>query len=135
MTTKKTGVGLGLSIVSKIVDGHHGSIHVENVPEGGAVFTLFFPLDENVRVASDVASGTAETAVQRLTTTDERANDQRLTTNDQRRPMPTILIIEDEAKMRRLLELNLGDDGFKTLSAGDAETGLKLLASSPFTWC
>ncbi len=45
--------------------------------------------------------------------------------------MPTILIIEDEAKMRRLLELNLGEDGFKTLSAGDAETGLKLLASEP----
>src|SRR5437660_10711254 len=43
--------------------------------------------------------------------------------------MPTILIIEDEAKMRRLLELNLGEDGFKTLSAPDAETGLKLLAS------
>jgi DNA-binding NtrC family response regulator len=45
--------------------------------------------------------------------------------------MPTILIIEDEAKLRRLLELNLGDDGFKTLSAGDAETGLKLLGSEP----
>jgi DNA-binding NtrC family response regulator len=41
--------------------------------------------------------------------------------------MPTILIIEDEAKMRRLLELNLGDDGFTTLSAGDAESGMKLL--------
>jgi DNA-binding NtrC family response regulator len=41
--------------------------------------------------------------------------------------MPTILIVEDEAKMRRLLELNLGEDGFNTLSAGDAETGLKLL--------
>ena len=41
--------------------------------------------------------------------------------------MPTILIVEDEAKMRRLLELNLGEDGFKTLSAGDAESGLKLL--------
>jgi two-component system sensor histidine kinase HydH len=48
VTTKKTGVGLGLSIVSKIVDGHHGSIHVENAPEGGAVFTLFFPLEEAV---------------------------------------------------------------------------------------
>jgi DNA-binding NtrC family response regulator len=45
--------------------------------------------------------------------------------------MPTVLIIEDEAKLRRLLELNLGDDGFKTLSAGDAETGLKLLNSEP----
>jgi DNA-binding NtrC family response regulator len=41
--------------------------------------------------------------------------------------MPVILIVEDEAKMRRLLELNLGEDGFTTLSAEDAETGLKLL--------
>jgi signal transduction histidine kinase len=46
VTTKKTGVGLGLSIVSKIIDGHHGSIHVENAAEGGAVFTIFFPLEE-----------------------------------------------------------------------------------------
>jgi DNA-binding NtrC family response regulator len=41
--------------------------------------------------------------------------------------MPAILIVEDEAKMRRLLELNLAEDGFTTYSAGDAETGLKLL--------
>ena len=41
--------------------------------------------------------------------------------------MPAILIVEDEPKMRRLLELNLGDDGFTTFSAEDAETGLKLL--------
>src|SRR6202050_3128938 len=41
--------------------------------------------------------------------------------------MPTILIVEDEAKMRRLLELNLGEDGFQTLSAPDVETGLDLL--------
>ena len=41
--------------------------------------------------------------------------------------MPAILIVEDEAKMRRLLELDLGEEGFTTLSAGDAETGLKLL--------
>jgi two-component system, NtrC family, sensor histidine kinase HydH len=51
VTTKKTGVGLGLSIVSKIVDGHGGSIHVENAPGGGAVFTLFFPLEEKVGLA------------------------------------------------------------------------------------
>lgn len=35
VTTKKSGVGLGLSIVSKIIDGHHGTIRIE-VPEGGA---------------------------------------------------------------------------------------------------
>jgi DNA-binding NtrC family response regulator len=38
-----------------------------------------------------------------------------------------ILIVEDESKMRRLLELNLGEDGFSTFSGEDAETGLKLL--------
>src|SRR5437773_2823364 len=41
--------------------------------------------------------------------------------------MPAILIVEDEAKMRRLLEVKLGEEGFTTLSAGDAESGLKLL--------
>lgn len=45
--------------------------------------------------------------------------------------MPAILIVEDEAKMRRLLELNLGEDGFTTFSAEDAETGLKLLRENP----
>jgi two-component system, NtrC family, response regulator AtoC len=41
--------------------------------------------------------------------------------------MPAILIVEDEPKMRRLIELNLGEDGFVTFSTGDAEAGLKLL--------
>ena len=45
--------------------------------------------------------------------------------------MPAILIVEDEAKMRRLLELNLGEDGFTTFSAEDAETGLRLLQQNP----
>ena len=41
--------------------------------------------------------------------------------------MPSILIVEDEAKMRRLLELNLSEEGFTTHAAADAEEGLKLL--------
>jgi DNA-binding NtrC family response regulator len=41
--------------------------------------------------------------------------------------MPTILIVEDEPKMLRLLELNLSEEGYTTLTAQDAETGLKLL--------
>jgi nitrogen-specific signal transduction histidine kinase len=65
VTTKKTGVGLGLSIVSKIVDGHHGSIHVENAAEGGAVFTLFFPFEASVEAQATAelrSTGTGEGA-------------------------------------------------------------------------
>src|ERR1700693_2787894 len=38
-----------------------------------------------------------------------------------------ILIVEDEAKMRRLLALRLGEEGFVVHSAADAEAGLQLL--------
>jgi DNA-binding NtrC family response regulator len=38
-----------------------------------------------------------------------------------------ILIVEDEARMRRLLELDLGEAGYQTFSAADAEKGLDML--------
>src|SRR5487761_372345 len=41
--------------------------------------------------------------------------------------MAAILIVEDEARMRRLLELDLGEAGHQTFSAADAEKGLDLL--------
>ena len=44
---------------------------------------------------------------------------------------PSILIVEDEAKMRRLLELQLADEGFRARTAADAETGLQLLQQEP----
>jgi two-component system, NtrC family, sensor histidine kinase HydH len=47
VTTKKTGVGLGLSIVSRIIDGHHGTIRVEGgADQRGACFMVFFPASE-----------------------------------------------------------------------------------------
>ena len=45
---------------------------------------------------------------------------------------PSILLVEDEAKMRRLLELQLGDEGFMAQTAGDAETGLQMLSKQPY---
>src|SRR5437660_12594215 len=44
-TTKPEGVGLGLAIVSKIVDEHGGQITVESTPGEGTVFRVYLPLD------------------------------------------------------------------------------------------
>ncbi len=41
--------------------------------------------------------------------------------------MPAILIVEDEPKMLRLLELRLQEEGFATHTAADAEAGLKIV--------
>src|SRR5215472_1697442 len=45
--------------------------------------------------------------------------------------MASILIVEDEPKMRRLLEMSLADDGHSVRCVGDAETGLRKLAAEP----
>jgi C4-dicarboxylate-specific signal transduction histidine kinase len=42
-TSKKDGVGLGLSIVAKIVDDHRGRIRLEDNTPRGARFHVFFP--------------------------------------------------------------------------------------------
>jgi signal transduction histidine kinase len=43
VTTKKSGVGLGLAIVSKIVDAHGGSVKLMSEPGHGACFRVTFP--------------------------------------------------------------------------------------------
>ena len=61
VTTKKSGVGLGLSIVSKIIDGHHGSVRVEGAnpaspdpqKNSGACFVLFFPAASAAKTAAE----------------------------------------------------------------------------------
>jgi signal transduction histidine kinase len=42
-TTKPNGVGLGLAIVSKIVDEHGGKMIVESQPGEGSIFHVFLP--------------------------------------------------------------------------------------------
>ena len=55
MTTKESGMGLGLVIVQQIVEGHGGRIFANNRPEGGAQIRILFD-SRKVRV-QDAASG------------------------------------------------------------------------------
>jgi two-component system sensor histidine kinase HydH len=41
---KETGLGLGLSICRRLLEANGGSIHGENAPDGGAVFTFTLPV-------------------------------------------------------------------------------------------
>jgi signal transduction histidine kinase len=43
-TTKPQGMGMGLAIVSTIVEAHHGQVSAENKLSGGALFTIRLPI-------------------------------------------------------------------------------------------
>ena len=47
VTTKETGLGLGLSICKRIAEAHGGEIIGATRPEGGAIFTLRLPAAQN----------------------------------------------------------------------------------------
>jgi signal transduction histidine kinase len=53
VSTKETGLGLGLTICKRIVEAHEGEIRAADRPERGAVFTVRLPcLEKNVRIKS-----------------------------------------------------------------------------------
>jgi signal transduction histidine kinase len=45
-STKRTGMGLGLSIARTIVEAHGGTIQAENAPGGGAIFHVHLPAQD-----------------------------------------------------------------------------------------
>jgi two-component system, cell cycle sensor histidine kinase and response regulator CckA len=105
-TTKSPdkGTGLGLSIVQSIVDGHHGFLDVKSKPGAGTTFTVYLPVRERVEAAPVV-----EEAVGPIAGAGE-----------------TILLIEDEERIRELMVTILEGNGYCVLSAGDGEEGLRL---------
>ena len=48
----QAGAGLGLAIVSAIVDAHHGQIAVHDAPGGGALFVVELPVAEAQRAGA-----------------------------------------------------------------------------------
>jgi PAS domain S-box-containing protein len=103
------GTGLGLAIVYGIVKEHNGSIEVASAAGGGTTFRINLPLHQSEREADAPARKPNSVAV------DGRVNHR-----------ATVLVVEDEEPLVRLLKKLLPQKGYRVLAAMDGEEGLNL---------
>jgi PAS domain S-box-containing protein len=104
-TTKEGGTGLGLATVYGIVEQSGGTITVDSEPGIGTSFRITLP-----RVAASADEPAVATPVDAPRTGTE-----------------TILLVEDEAVVRRLVAEILETGGYTVLQAGDGPSALELL--------
>jgi two-component system cell cycle sensor histidine kinase/response regulator CckA len=107
-TTKAQGegTGLGLAVVSKIIESHKGFITVNSKLGEGTVFEICIPVTDQLQAYS---------------------------TLDEKEDLPggneTILVVEDEPQLREATVVALTRLGYSVISADDGVEGLELFNS------
>jgi PAS domain S-box-containing protein len=105
-STKGTrGTGLGLSTVYGIIKQSGGYISVDSDPGKGATFNIYLP---------------------RVTASGEVVVEQPSLVVNNEKNVETILLVEDEANLRRLTQQYLNTQGFRVFQAAEASSALQI---------
>jgi PAS domain S-box-containing protein len=109
-TTKppEKGTGLGLSIVYGIIKQSNGEIAVYSEPGKGTTFKIYLPMAEAAGETEHSAGGLLEV-----------------------RGSETILVCEDEERIRRLVQTVLQKLGYRVLTAGGTDEALAIARGFP----
>ena len=129
------GSGIGLSLVQRLVDLHHGRIELESEEGKGSTFSVYLPQDLAVYKATELAGSNTSKEEEQVYSTNskemyfidtEKMENEAIETGDKKRG--TILIVEDNQEIRHYLSSGLAAL-FNILEAGNGEEALEKLKS------
>ena len=124
---------IGLSLVQRLIELHHGRIELDSEENKGSTFSVYLPQDLSVYKPSELASNNEQNEEEQVYSTNskamyfidtEKVENESVESGDKKRG--TILIVEDNNEIRRYLSNGLADL-FNTLEAGNGEEALEKL--------
>ena len=131
--SEHVGSGIGLSLVQRLIELHHGRIELDSEENKGSTFSVYLPQDLSVYKPSELASNDEQNEEEQVYSTNskamyfidtEKVENESVESGDKKRG--TILIVEDNNEIRRYLSNGLADL-FNTLEAGNGEEALEKL--------
>ena len=131
--SEHVGSGIGLSLVQRLIELHHGRIELDSEENKGSTFSVYLPQDLSVYKPSELASNNEQNEEEQVYSTNskamyfidtEKVENESVESGDKKRG--TILIVEDNNEIRRYLSNGLADL-FNTLEAGNGEEALEKL--------
>ena len=131
--SEHVGSGIGLSLVQRLIELHHGRIELDSEENKGSTFSVYLPQDLSVYKPSELASNNEQNEEEQVYSTNskamyfidtEKVENESVESGDKERG--TILIVEDNNEIRRYLSNGLADL-FNTLEAGNGEEALEKL--------
>lgn len=131
--SEHVGSGIGLSLVQRLIELHHGRIELDSEENKGSTFSVYLPQDLSVYKPSELASNNEQNEEEQVYSTNskamyfidtEKVENESVESGDKKRG--TILIVEDNNEIRRYLNNGLADL-FNTMEAGNGEEALEKL--------
>lgn len=128
------GSGIGLSLVQRLVELHHGQITLASEVGKGSTFSIYIPQDKSVYSTEELCGSKGESEEQRVYSTnahdvyvdDAKIVEMEPNEKEEKTKHGTILIVEDNEELRQYLSNGLSAQ-FSLIEAENGQKALELL--------
>ena len=125
------GSGIGLSLIQRLVELHHGRIVLQSEVGKGSIFTIYLPQDKSVYTREELSGRSGDAGDQRVYSTNANdiyiSDDEKLEKEENTGgKRGTILVVEDNRELRQYI-VNSLSAFFNLLEAENGQKALYIL--------